>query len=189
MDTKIIYVFPLKSLLQNSDDISDDILRLTYSILSHVVGVSSDITIYTDFDGAYVLSTLFPANIRVIFSNDIEGYYTKAVNLQTEPFILVRNHEILKSPALFNGEYLLFSSEGMRINPESIKENVSIEYIRKSLNDYYGFIYNKFISAMENKLFQLRATRIINKGEDNMTIKEYFPAPVVYSPIGVGNLL
>lgn len=153
MSCKIVYIFPIKSEVKQEKININDIKRFVFSVMRTYANLGDNITIYTDFDGAYVFSTLFPSYVKVIYSNTITDFYSKVKNMQDGKYCIVGNNVILKSQTSFKKKYLL---DDVTINPESIDSNVSDEYIDVLSKKIYGCIYDKFITNLNYKIKQLK---------------------------------
>lgn len=146
-DIKIIYIFPLKYYYDN--DIKKRMNRLIYSILTVNSNITNNIKIYVDYDAFTILSTLFPFNCELVKHDIFSTLKYKVISSQTEPFLLLKNFEILKSFVDFKEEYI---HEGNVLNENSIDNDVTDEFIEKTLKEIYGDSYNNFTDKINEKI-------------------------------------
>lgn len=143
MKYKIIYTLPLSLLIKkhNEKNIRDILIKMLYGLLTVNANISSDITIYTDFDGMSVLSVL-PFNFNIIYANNEYEFNKKVISLEkNNQYIIFNENHILKMPPEFNGEYII----DLKINDNAILKNISVDEIELKLKDISETIYNKYI--------------------------------------------
>lgn len=157
----IIYFFPFKKHFDNK--IGKKINKLIYSVLTVNTNINNKIKIYTDFDGYSILSIFFPMNVEIIFYNNYNELIKNITSKTNKPYLFIRNNEILKIFIDFKGKYIINNKNRYVLNKDSIDNEITDERIEETLKEFYGYIYDDFMNALDKKIMQYRKITLTNK--------------------------
>lgn len=141
----------------NNNYMKNLINKLIYSILTVNANISDNITIYTDFDGYSILSTLFPINCKLVFNKNYDVLKKEIISSQKQKYLLMNSFDILKLFIDFKENYIINNS----LNKNSLDKSITDKYIEEMLKDIFSEKYYEVLNKNNERVNILKLKKNI----------------------------